>query len=415
MRLQSHIACFFSLLFSVTTQKSEIMKKKPSKRSTLSALLMSGWRSSLSIVLLSLLALTTSCSDNDSGDAPMLKGKISSYNEFGAAMLDFTEADMTKAGFTLGDVISITIDEERVLVMPYYDGYYTRNGEYLCVAYPTYPSICFTANNTGLPEELTGLEGHSVVVRMKEKGGKIDVQQAMSMKYSNDRENYPNLSDEEFANARTVSAGNITSGILYRSSSPFSNDINRANYVSEYMEREKVKTVLNLADTEEKMLSYNMPPYSRKLWEGGDVILCPLKADPTADDYNNRLINALKELASRPAPYIVHCMEGKDRTGYVCALLEGLCGASYEEIVADYLVTYDNYYNINPVKDADLCNTLVSLRLNTCLMYYAGVSDETQLPSVDYVKAFSSYLLSHGMSQQQLDALIRALSVSNPQ
>lgn len=38
-----------------------------------------------------------------------------------------------------------------LLLMPYYDGYYTRNGEYLCVAYPTYPSICFTANNVGLP------------------------------------------------------------------------------------------------------------------------------------------------------------------------------------------------------------------------------------------------------------------------
>ena len=34
---------------------------------------------------------------------------------------------------------------------------------------------------------------------------------------------------------------------------------------------------------------------------------------PTADDYNNRLINALKELPSHPAPYVVHCMEGKDR------------------------------------------------------------------------------------------------------
>jgi protein tyrosine/serine phosphatase len=32
--------------------------------------------------------------------------------------------------------------------------------------------------------------------------------------------------------------------------------------------------------------------------------------------------------------YVVHCIEGKDRTGYVCALLEGLCGATYEEIVA---------------------------------------------------------------------------------
>jgi hypothetical protein len=379
-----------------------------------SALLQNGWRSVLSLVFLSLLTLMTSCSDDDAIDnTPVLKGKISSYNEFGAAMLDFTEADMTKAGFTLGDVISITIDGKKEIVMPYYDGFYTRNGEFLCVAYPTYPSICFTANNIGVPKELTGLEGHEVIVRMKEKSGRIDVQRALSMKYSNDRETYTNISDAEFANARTVSAGNIPGGILYRSSSPFCNDIQRAFYVSKYLESENVKTVLNLADTEEKILSYDMPPYSRSLWEGGNVILCPLKADPTADDYNNRLIDALKQLPSHPAPYVVHCMEGKDRTGYVCALLEGLCGATYEEIVDDYLVTYSNYYNISPVEDPVLCSTLVSLRLNTCLMYYAGVSDEAQLPSVDYAQAFSNYLLSHGMSQQQLDALIHALTVSN--
>ena len=168
--------------------------------------------------------------------------------------------------------------------------------------------------------------------------------------------------------------------------------------------------MLNLADTEENMLTYDMPPYSRTLWEGGNVILCPLKADPTADDYNNRLIAALKELPSHPAPYVVHCMEGKDRTGYVCALLEGLCGATYEEIVADYLITYNNYYLITPEKDSDVCNTLLSLRLNPCLMYYAGIDDEAQLPNVDYAKAFSNYWLSHGMNNQQLEALILALT-----
>ena len=309
-----------------------------------SALWQRCWRSFLPLVLVSFIALTTSCSDDDdnNSDLPMLKGVISSYNEFGAAMLDFTEADMMKAGFTLGDVISITVDDKEI-VMPYYDGYYTRNGEYLCVAYPTYPSICFTANNIGLPNELTGLEGHDVIVRMKEKGGKLDVQTALSMKYSNERSEY-GFSDAEFANARAVRAGKIASGVLYRSSSPFCNDINRAYYVSKYMEKEQVKTVLNLADTKEKMLTYDMPPYSRTLWEGGNVILCQLKADPTADDYNKRLIEALKELPNRPAPYIVNCMEGKDRTGYVCALLEGLCGATYEEIVADYLTTYYTYY-----------------------------------------------------------------------
>ena len=374
--------------------------------------MLGGWRSFVLLVFVSLLTFMVSCSDDDdTKSVPTLEGKIVSYNEFGAAMLDFTETDMTKAGFTLGDVVSITVDGKEI-VMPYYDGYYTRNGEYLCVAYPTYPSICFTANNVGLPEELTGLEGHAVTVRMKEKGGCIDVQQALSMKYTNDREDYDFISDAAFANARGVSAGKMASGILYRSSSPFSNEINRAKYVSEYLEQAKVMTVLNLTDTEEKMAAYDMPAYSRSLWEGGQVILCPLKADPTADDYNQRLVAALKELPSRPAPYVVHCTEGKDRTGYVCALLEGLCGATYEEIVADYLITYDNYYQITPVKDPALCNTLVSLRLNTCLMYYAGVTDEAQLPEVDYAKAFASYLLSHGMSQQQLDALVQALTVS---
>ena len=176
-----------------------------------------------------------------------------------------------------------------------------------------------------------------------------------------------------------------------------------------YLEEENVKTVLNLADTEEKMLSYEMPPYSNTLWENGAVILCQLKADPTADDYNQKLIEALKELPSRPAPYVVHCMEGKDRTGYVCALLEGLCGATYDEIVDDYLITYDNYYQKTPEKDSNVCNALVSLRLNTCLMYYASVSDEALLKNINYAEAFSGYLTSHGMNRQQVDALVQAL------
>jgi len=43
-------------------------------------------------------------------------------------------------------------------------------------------------------------------------------------------------------------------------------------------------------------------------------------------------------------------------------------------------------------------------------MFYAGVSDEAQLPHIDYAKAFSDFLLSHGMSRQQIDALIQVLT-----
>ena len=46
------------------------------------------------------------------------------------------------------------------------------------------------------------------------------------------------------------------------------------------------------------------------------------------------------------------------------------------------------------------------------LMYYAGVNDEAQLPYIDYAKTFSNYLLSHGMNSQQLEALIKVLTVN---
>lgn len=104
------------------------------------------------VLLLLITALfLASCSDNDkTNELPFCQAYITSYNEFGAAMLNLTQDDMTEAGFSLGDLISITVDDTEI-VMPYYDGFYTRNAEYLCVAYPTYPSVCFTANNVGLP------------------------------------------------------------------------------------------------------------------------------------------------------------------------------------------------------------------------------------------------------------------------
>lgn len=368
-------------------------------------------KSGFYIALVALLTLLASCSnDDDPIVEPLLKGIITSYSDYGAAILDITEADMTKAGFMLGDNIGITVDDKPEIVMPYFNGYYIPNGEYVCVANPNYPGIFFTANNIGLPQELRGLEGHTVTVRMKEKGGSLEVQEAMSMTYTNNRSDYPNLSDAEYANARAAKGGKIVDGVLHRSSSPFSSGSNRAYEVAAYLESNQVVTVLNLADTEEKMQGYEMPPYSRTLWDGGDVILCPVKTDPTSDDYNTKLIAALKELPSRPGPYLVHCMEGKDRTGYVCALLEGLCGATYDEMVSDYLITYYNYYGVTPEKDPDVCKTLLTLNLNPCLMFYAGVDDEAQLKDIDYAKAFSEYLLANGMSQQQLDALIGVLT-----
>ncbi|MCF0199058.1 MAG: tyrosine-protein phosphatase, partial [Bacteroidaceae bacterium] len=292
--------------------------------------------------------------------------------------------------------------------VPYYDGFYNPSGEFLVVAYPTYSTIVVTRNNKGMPDALKNKEGEKISINLKQKAAYLDVQTALGMKYTNNREDY--ASDQIFANQRAVNVGRLAKDRLYRSASPFDNQANRAAYASALMEQSGIGTVLNLSDTEEKMQSYTLPPYSKTMWEGGNVILCPLKSDPTDIVYNYTLIEALRQMAFRQGPYLIHCVEGKDRTGYVCAMLEGLCGATYQEIVDDYLITYDNYYGVNPTNKPDVCKTLVSLRLHECLMYYTNATTEEELRNMDYSKAFSKYLLERGLSDKELNSLIDGLT-----
>ncbi|MCT1638308.1 tyrosine-protein phosphatase [Dietzia cinnamea] len=48
---------------------------------------------------------------------------------------------------------------------------------------------------------------------------------------------------------------------------------------------------------------------------------------------------AVSVLAESPGPAIVHCTAGKDRTGWVSALLQLLVGVREEDVVGDYLLT----------------------------------------------------------------------------
>ena len=59
-----------------------------------------------------------------------------------------------------------------------------------------------------------------------------------------------------------------------------------------------------------------------------------------------KLGTLLKELSVSEPPFLIHCVEGKDRTGFVVFLLECLAGASAEEMGSDYADSFANYYHI---------------------------------------------------------------------
>ena len=56
-------------------------------------------------------------------------------------------------------------------------------------------------------------------------------------------------------------------------------------------------------------------------------------------DFRERLRPAFEAVIASNGPVVVHCTVGKDRTGFVAAVLQLLAGARREDILADYLET----------------------------------------------------------------------------
>ena len=329
--------------------------------------------------------------------------------EFGNVYLSMTIDEFNDAGFEYGDSVKITFSNGYVLDdLPYYNGFYTHTGEPLLVAYPGYPYIRAGFNAGDDLWVVAGLEeGDTADVELVERGAYKAIQNARDITYSDERDEYP--SDEAFANFREVTVGDIQAGVLYRAASPCNNYHQRAPYVDDLIEGVGVAAILNLADTEEKIEGYIAEddfdsPYFLSLYEDGKVVVSGLSMNYESDDFKARMADGLVGMTEMDGPYLVHCNEGKDRTGFACMLLEALCGASYQEIVDDYMVTYDNYYGISTTDQKDKYDVIVSDVLDPMILSMLG-DEDADLASADLAAGAKAWLLEAGMDEAQVDAL----------
>ncbi|MBR2801424.1 MAG: tyrosine-protein phosphatase [Erysipelotrichaceae bacterium] len=329
--------------------------------------------------------------------------------EFGGVYLEMTIDDFNGQGFVYGDSVDVTFSNGYVLEdLPYYNGYYVDVGSPLLVAYPGYPYIKVGINNGEDLWKIADLkEDGSASVVLREHGTYLEMQLARDIHYTDIREDYP--SDEAFANFRNVEVGDLKPGIFYRSASPCDNQHKRAPYVDRLIEGAGVQFILNLADTDEKIQGYLAKedfasPYFLSLYESGQVLPIALNMNYGSEEFQQKLVNGLTAMAEQEGPYLIHCTEGKDRTGFVCMLLEALSGASYQEIVDDYMLTYDNYYEINIEKDPAKYDIILEKNLND--MIRVVVNDEKKdITKTDLKASAEAFLLRIGMAEESLAML----------
>ena len=329
--------------------------------------------------------------------------------EFGGIYADITIDDFNALGFEFGDSVNVEFSNGyKTEDIPYYNGYYVKTGEPLVIGYPGYPYIKICVNNGDDFWNIANAdENTTVTISLNNKSKYIDTQEARDIHYIDDRNAYS--SDEIFANFRGIQVGTMKDNLVFRSASPCDNQHNRATYVNRLIEQAGIKYIIDLADNDEKIKGYIADEnfscdYFLSLYNNGKVIPLAMNMNFGSDEFRHKAADGLIAMLENDGPYLIHCTEGKDRTGFMCMLLEALSGAGYEDIVRDYMITYGNYYGITKETKEKQYNLIVEQVLNPMIDGMAG-KEIFDYYNEDLSSCAEQYLMSGGMTSAQINAI----------
>ena len=348
---------------------------------------------------------------------------VKEIQKYGNLVLTIEKKDLDAMGAEYGDVFTVSFQDTEVYA-PYCTNYsdvdlgsivLRNDGETLILAinmgdFATTYSIAEKVSNPDktykwIFEEGKTMEDISLLLTLTGKGEYRDEWLIHQLSRTDNREDYS--SDAAFANFREIKGGKIGEGALFRSSSPINNEIGRAKYADALVKENGIRTVMNLADSEESILSYMgkedfASPYYASLFENGDVIALNMGVSFKTREFQASLSEGLTFLSSKEGPYLVHCTEGKDRAGFTSALLSALMGLTYQEIVEDYMTTYENYYHIE--KGSEQYEAVKKSNIDSMLSFIASVESD-KLSQVDLSLKAEEFLLAIGMEEDTVRKL----------
>lgn len=394
-------------------------------------------RKKIIVIMLALLALVLCVAaapqtTEDAGEAPALEATILEISKYGNIVLSISPDSMRELGYEPADLILVRIGSAE-MEMPIGTSYTDADsGEPIC-CWKTSTSkgveeVVLAVNGGNLTNALgiaeyekieedpgftwrpvEGLElPIAVSISMVEKQGYAEEYQMHQLggTRSNKRADYAELSDEEYANFRAVETGGMGIGTLYRSSSPVRPAYNRNAEADAALQNALIRTVMNMADSEEAMKSY--PDYILSHYSDCDIIALDMKIDFASAEFRAALADGFRYLAAHEGPYLIHCQEGKDRTGFACGILECLMGASAGEVVEDYMITFYNFYGIGP--DSEQYERIAESNIKASLAEDFGI-DAIDNANVDLAAEAEEYLLEIGMNEEEISTLKAQLAL----
>ncbi len=356
--------------------------------------------------------------------APEIRTDVADIGKYGNLELTLTATDLFAMGYECGDIVNVTVngqvltmpigsafsdvDTGSMLVVSVIDGQSGKNPVVVAINMGDLATTLQLAEKTQIAEE-PGYRWDfrvstpvAVAISMQEKGGYLNEYMLRQLVRTNEREDYIHLTDEQFANFRNIATTGMGDWKLYRSSSPVSPELNRNHEADDALNDAGINTIMNLTDTEASMQAYE--GYWESYYSRRNIIALNVSVDFESESFKAGLAKGLAFFATHDGPYLIHCKEGKDRAGFVSAVLECLMGASANEVVADYMITYYNYYGVEP--GTDQYRAIAAGNIEKTLAAAFGVAD---IYTADLAACAEQYVKGLGLSDEMIAALKKNL------
>jgi protein-tyrosine phosphatase len=142
-------------------------------------------------------------------------------------------------------------------------------------------------------------------------------------------------------------------------------------------------------------------------WTKIDNLGSPLHYPAMLAEHPKPVVAAVRTIANAaPGCVVFHCAGGKDRTGLLALVLLTLAGAAPDEIIADYLLTYDRMkQRYDELGFRDQLTTV------TELLAARNTTIEASLTSTITSLKMPGFLLDNGLSDTELAALRARLTI----
>lgn len=361
------------------------------------------------------------------GEAQELRATVTAVNHYGNLNLDLTSQQMSDAGFEIGDIVTVEGGTlPRAIKMPYVDDMLVPGS--WGVSIETFPSekyLTVALFNSSFTDRIGGKKGDRLTISMAEKGGFLNTYRSLHMELTNNRSDYD--SDASFANFFEAGGYGLGAKKLYRSSKPMlnSSELNRYTYADELARKAGINTIIAFADSEEGWLkalkSGNYGSYSKVLYDRGSILFNRMGSDFFVAANAKKVGDAVRFMVQHEPPYLVCCTYGKDRTGLFSMMLQILMGATYQEIEADYMRSYADYYHFTTANpNYKKLRTIMLDRILYIIANQGNVDAAAmcEMEEIDVASFFPSlqsavedfFITKAGVTQQELSTLRLKLS-----